>query len=91
MAHNRAEDDSIDVALSAAQGLAKVRKRFGNGPALLVVGAVLFVLTRIIKWLPLGIVGSWVNGFLWPVVILCVLGGGFLTYRKSQKSQSKKS
>jgi hypothetical protein len=60
--------------------------RFGTGPGLLGVGGVLFLVTRVIVWLPLGFVGSWINGFLWPVILLCVLAGGFLTWRGAQGS-----
>ena len=60
--------------------------RVGTGPKLIGVGVALFVLTRIITWLPLGILGSWVNGFLWPVLILCVVAGAGITYVKSQRS-----
>lgn len=60
--------------------------RFGTGPSLLGVGALLFVLTRIIVWLPLSFVGSWINGFIWPVLLICVLAGGFLTWRGMQGS-----
>lgn len=56
------------------------------GPKLIGFGAVLFVLTRIINWLPLGLLGTWVNGFLWPVLLLSILAGGGLMYLKSKRS-----
>ena len=56
------------------------------GPRLVTLGAVLFVATRIIKWLPLGILGSWVNGILWPVVLVSIVAGGGLMYLKSKRS-----
>lgn len=58
----------------------------GLGPKLIGLGVVLFVLTRIIKWLPLSIVGSWINGFLWPVLIISIVAGVGLTYMKSSRS-----
>ena len=56
------------------------------GPPMLGVAAALFVLTRIIVWLPLGFVGSFINGILWPFIVLGVLIGGFLTWRRFAKS-----
>ena len=56
------------------------------GPQMLGLSAVLFVLTRIIIWLPLGFVGSFINGILWPFIVLGVLIGGFLTWRRFAKS-----
>lgn len=58
----------------------------GVGPKLIGLGVVLFVVTRIIKWLPLSIVGSWINGVLWPVLILSIVAGVGLTYLKSSRS-----
>lgn len=58
----------------------------GVGPKLIGLGVVLFVVTRIIKWLPLSIVGSWINGFLWPVLILSIVAGVGLTYLKSSRN-----
>jgi hypothetical protein len=55
------------------------------GPKLFGFGAGLFVVTRIIKWLPLGILGSWINGLLWPVLVLSVIAGGALMYVKSER------
>jgi len=53
----------------------------GTGPKLIGLAVALFVLTRIIVWLPLSIVGSWINGFLWPVLLLSLVAGVGLTYR----------
>ncbi|MGZ0176696.1 MAG: hypothetical protein ACKVIQ_07465 [Acidimicrobiales bacterium] len=55
------------------------------GPKLFGFGAGLFVVTRIIKWLPLGILGSWINGLLWPVLVLSIIAGGALMYVKSER------
>lgn len=56
------------------------------GPKLIGFGAALFVLTRIIIWLPLGLLGTWINGVLWPVLLLSVAGGAGLMYLKSKRS-----
>jgi hypothetical protein len=56
------------------------------GPKLFGFGVGLFVVTRIIKWLPLGILGSWINGLLWPVLVLSIIAGGGLMYMKSERS-----
>jgi hypothetical protein len=61
-------------------------ERIGTGPTLMSLGALLFVVTRIIRWLPLGFVGSWINGLLWPVLILCLVAGAGLTYIKAKRS-----
>lgn len=58
----------------------------GLGPKLIGLGVVLFIVTRIVKWLPLSIVGSWINGLLWPVLILSVVAGVGLTYASSRRS-----
>jgi hypothetical protein len=58
----------------------------GTGPSLMALGALLFVVTRIIVWLPLGFLGSWINGVLWPVLLLCLIAGAGLTYRKAKRS-----
>ena len=62
-------------------------RKIAMGPKLVGVGVALFVLTRIIRWLPLGFVGTWINGFLWPVLILAVIAGGGLMYFKSKRSR----
>lgn len=56
------------------------------GPKLIGFGAGLFVVTRIIKWLPLGLLGTWINGFLYPILLLSVLAGGALVFLKSKRS-----
>ena len=56
------------------------------GPKLVGLGIGLFVVTRVIKWLPLGLLGTWVNGFLWPILLLSILAGGGLMYLKSKRS-----
>ncbi|NNC79379.1 MAG: hypothetical protein HKN94_04415 [Acidimicrobiales bacterium] len=56
------------------------------GTKLIGFGAVLFVVTRIIVWLPLGFVGTWINGLLWPVLVLSILAGAGLLYVKSRRS-----
>lgn len=69
----------------AAKGVTGLFRR-APGPALLVTAVVLFIVTRIIVWLPLSIVGSWINGFLWPVIVISALAGAFLTWRRMQRS-----
>ena len=59
--------------------------KISAGPALVGFGVALFVLTRIIVWLPLGFLGTWINGVLWPVLILSILAGGGLIYLKSKR------
>lgn len=49
---------------------------------MLAVGLALFVLTRVINWLPLGLIDGVINAVIWPVILVCVLGGGFLTWRR---------
>lgn len=56
----------------------------GAAPRLLGGGVALIVLIQIVKWLPLGFVGSWVNGFLWPLAILAILGGAGLYYLRTR-------
>jgi len=60
--------------------------RLSLGPKLIGFGVALFVVTRVIVWLPLGIVGSWINGFLWPILLLSLIAGVGLTYLKSKRS-----
>lgn len=60
--------------------------RLSLGPKLIGLGVALFVVTRVIVWLPLGLVGSWINGFLWPVLLLSLIAGVGLTYLKSKRS-----
>ena len=56
------------------------------GTRLIGLGAVLFVATRIVVWLPLGFVGTWINALLWPVLVLSLLAGAGLLYLKSKRS-----
>ena len=56
------------------------------GTKLIGFGVVLFVVTRIVVWLPLGFVGSWINGILWPVLVLSILAGAGLLYLKARRS-----
>ena len=66
----------------------------GNLPLatrLIGLGVVLFVVTRIVVWLPLGFVGSWINGILWPVLILSILAGAGLTYVRARRSNRRGS
>lgn len=58
----------------------------GVGPKLIGLGVVLFVVTRIVKWLPLSILGSWINGVLWPILILAIVAGAGLTYMSAKRS-----
>ena len=58
----------------------------GLGPKLIGVGVALFILTRIINWLPLGWIDGPINGALWLIILLCVGAGAGLTYLKSKKS-----
>lgn len=60
--------------------------RIGLGPKLIGLGAALFVLTRIIKWLPLDWVDGPINGLLWIAILACLVVGGGLTYLKAKKS-----
>ena len=60
--------------------------RRSPGPALLTTAVVLFVVTRIVVWLPLSILGTWINGFLYPVIVVSALAGGFLSWRRMQRN-----
>ena len=60
--------------------------RLPLGTRLIGFGVVLFVVTRIVVWLPLGFLGSWINGILWPVLILSIIAGAGLTYLRSRRS-----
>jgi len=64
-------------------------ERFSSnaGPTLIGISIVGFILTRIIVWLPLGIVGSWLNGLLWPVILLALVAGiGLMVLRRKRNS-----
>jgi len=60
-------------------------QRLPLGSKLIGLGVALFGLTRLIKWFPLGLLGSWINGILWPILLLSIVAGGALTYRSSQR------
>jgi len=61
--------------------------RIGDkGPQLIGLGVALFVLTRIVRWLPLGFVGTWINSLLWPVLIVAILAGAGMFFLKSRSS-----
>ena len=59
--------------------------RIPLGPKLIGFGVALFVVTRIVVWLPLGFVGSWINGFLWTILLLSIVAGVGLTYVRSKR------
>lgn len=56
--------------------------QLGAGPTLLAAGVGLFVVTRVINWLPLGLIDGPINALIWPAIIVCVVVGGGLTWRK---------
>ena len=68
-----------------SSGLLQTR-RPSTGTKLIGFGVVLFLVTRVVVWLPLGFVGSWINGVLWPVLIVSILAGAGLLYLKSRRS-----
>lgn len=58
----------------------------GNaGPSLIGLSVVGFILTRIIIWLPLGILGSWINGMLYSVIFLALIAGIGITVLNSKR------
>lgn len=57
-----------------------------KGPQLIGAGVGLFVVTRIVRWLPLGFVGTWINSLLWPVLIVAILAGAGLFFLNSKRS-----
>ncbi len=58
----------------------------GLGPKLIGVGVALFVLTRIINWLPLGWIDGPINGVLWLAILATIGAGVGLTYLKAKRS-----
>ena len=56
------------------------------GPKLIVVGVGLFVLTRIIVWLPLGAVDGPILALLWLGVIASVVAGAGLMFLNAKRS-----
>lgn len=83
-----ATTSSVEVAMANTPQVSSPSRlsSVGVGPKLIGLGVVLFVVTRIVKWLPLSIVGSWINGVLWPVLILALVAGVGLTYLRSSRS-----
>lgn len=73
------------MAKTPANSSRSLTERVSLGPKLLGVGVALFVVTRIVVWLPLGLVGTWINGIIWPVIVLSLLAGAGLTYLKSKR------
>ncbi|MEM7095051.1 MAG: hypothetical protein AAF567_18780 [Actinomycetota bacterium] len=61
------------------------------GPLLLATAVSLFLVTRVIVWLPLGFIGTFINGFLWPVILLAGGIGGFLTWRQLRRGDRQES
>ena len=59
--------------------------RVGMGPKLIGVAVALFVLTRIIEWLPLGWVDGPIKGVLWLGILGSLAAGIGLTYLKSKR------
>lgn len=57
-----------------------------KGPQLIGAGVALFVVTRIVRWLPLGFLGTWINSLLWPVLIVAILAGAGMLFMKSRQS-----
>ena len=57
----------------------------GLGPKLIGVGVALFVLTRIINWLPLGLIDGPINAVLLLGALVSVLAGAGLIYLKSKR------
>ena len=70
-----------DLPESVSRGLARVPA----GPKLIGLGVALFVVTRIVNWLPLGLVGSWINGILWIGIVASLAFGGWLVYRQATR------
>ncbi len=56
----------------------------GAAPRLLGGGVAVIVLIQVIKWLPLGFLGSWVNSLLWPLALLAILGGAGLYFLRTR-------
>lgn len=57
------------------------------GPKLIGVAIALFITTRIIIWLPLGLLGTWINGILWPILLLALVVGAGMTYAKATRAK----
>lgn len=74
---------ALENSAMANSSLATITQK---GPHLIGLGVVLFVVTRIVRWLPLGFVGTWINSLLWPVLILAVLAGAGMLFLRSKRS-----
>lgn len=74
------------VALVMANDITRQSTSLSAGPKLLGAAVALFVLTRIITWLPLGWIDGPLLGLLWLGIIGCVLVGGGLTVMRARKS-----
>ena len=74
------------MAKVPAQNAPSRLNKIGMGPKLIGLGAALFVLTRIIKWLPLDWVDGPINALLWIGILACVAVGSGLTYLKAKKA-----
>lgn len=58
----------------------------GMGPKLIGVGVALFIVTRIINWLPLGWIDGPINGLLWLAILASVAAGAGLMVFNSKRS-----
>lgn len=59
-----------------------IAKRAGLGPKLIGVGIAGLVLSWVIEWLPLGLMGRWIIGILAPVIFLSFVAGAVLMWVK---------
>jgi len=74
------------MAKSLAPQSSSPLARVPLGPKIMGLGAVLFVVTRIIKWLPLDWIDGPINALLWLAIIGCLAVGGGITYLSSKRS-----
>jgi len=70
-------------------GRLPIGRNLSTGTKLIGFGAALFVVTRIVVWLPLGFLGTWINALLWPVLVLSILAGAGLSYFKAKRSPAR--
>lgn len=75
--------NALEKSAVAKSSLANITQK---GPQLIGLGVVLFIVTRIVRWLPLGFVGTWINSVLWPALILAVLAGAGMLFLRSKRS-----
>ena len=68
------------------QSSSSITSRISAGPKLIGVGAALFALIQIIKFLPLGLIDGPIVALLWVGVILTVLAGAGLMLFKAKRS-----